>query len=280
MELEGIITLIIIGIIVLAIALGVAIPLIVLHVRNKNRVFVYRNSRAIKELIELNRKIKFKNVDETRLSFATDNVDYYDKVSCDDYLIYCLVEIKDRVLQNIMNAYENKKTYDQYLLQRAQIKNHFGQFGVELKPNKLKIFLKIEKEHFLDITLADHSKYSIRIVVKLTKINGVLLTYRWCDFYPADITRYLTRLENKTGKRYNDDEIWKAICRVERAKVTNKLRFAILDRDGHRCRICGKSDLLENLEIDHIIPIARGGKSTPDNLQVLCHACNKKKGHS
>ncbi|MBO4856796.1 MAG: HNH endonuclease [Bacilli bacterium] len=44
--------------------------------------------------------------------------------------------------------------------------------------------------------------------------------------------------------------------------------------------MCGKSDLLENLEIDHIIPIARGGKTTPDNLQVLCHDCNKKKGHS
>ena len=29
--------------------------------------------------------------------------------------------------------------------------------------------------------------------------------------------------------------------------------------------------------LDHIIPIARGGTSTPDNLQLLCHRCNIRK---
>lgn len=32
------------------------------------------------------------------------------------------------------------------------------------------------------------------------------------------------------------------------------------------------------LDIDHAFPVSLGGKSTEDNLQVLCRDCNGKKG--
>lgn len=53
------------------------------------------------------------------------------------------------------------------------------------------------------------------------------------------------------------------------------MRFAIFRRDGERCKRCGSR---HNLEIDHIVPISKGGKSTYDNLQTLCHSCNMEKG--
>ena len=57
------------------------------------------------------------------------------------------------------------------------------------------------------------------------------------------------------------------------------MRFSIYARDGYRCRICGaRQGKIVQLEIDHIIPIAKGGKSTYDNLQTLCHNCNVQKG--
>ncbi|MBO4667476.1 MAG: HNH endonuclease [Bacilli bacterium] len=56
------------------------------------------------------------------------------------------------------------------------------------------------------------------------------------------------------------------------------MRFSIYARDGNRCRKCGRRT--GDLEIDHIIPIAKGGKSTYENLQTLCKSCNKKKGSS
>ncbi len=43
------------------------------------------------------------------------------------------------------------------------------------------------------------------------------------------------------------------------------------------CALCGSTD---NLEVDHVWPRSLGGPSTPDNLQVLCKACNQKKGAS
>lgn len=58
------------------------------------------------------------------------------------------------------------------------------------------------------------------------------------------------------------------------------MRFAIYKRDGYRCRYCGISNKFAELEVDHIKLIAKGGKSTYDNLQTLCHRCNVNKGDS
>ncbi|MCY3832418.1 MAG: HNH endonuclease signature motif containing protein [Chloroflexi bacterium] len=46
-------------------------------------------------------------------------------------------------------------------------------------------------------------------------------------------------------------------------------------RYGERCANCGAAD---RLVLDHVMPIARGGRSQLDNLQLLCATCNRIKG--
>ena len=58
--------------------------------------------------------------------------------------------------------------------------------------------------------------------------------------------------------------------------VTKTQRLRILERDGSACKGCGSVDALC---IDHIFPASRGGDSSDANLQVLCSACNTKKGN-
>jgi 5-methylcytosine-specific restriction endonuclease McrA len=43
------------------------------------------------------------------------------------------------------------------------------------------------------------------------------------------------------------------------------------------CQLCGKKLTKENVTIDHIIPISRGGTNDKDNLQPLCSSCNSYK---
>lgn len=50
----------------------------------------------------------------------------------------------------------------------------------------------------------------------------------------------------------------------------------VLRRHGYKCAICGN---LENLSIDHIVPVSKGGTNTRDNIQPLCKSCNSRKGN-
>ncbi|MFJ3084377.1 HNH endonuclease [Streptomyces halstedii] len=52
------------------------------------------------------------------------------------------------------------------------------------------------------------------------------------------------------------------------------IRAMVLARDGFACQMCGKRS---DLEVDHIIPVAKGGSWEMDNLHVLCSVCHKGK---
>jgi ribosomal protein S14 len=62
--------------------------------------------------------------------------------------------------------------------------------------------------------------------------------------------------------------------RYANRRVPDSIRATVLVRDGGRCRRCGRSI---NLEMDHIVPISKGGKTEESNLQTLCRRCNRVK---
>lgn len=68
----------------------------------------------------------------------------------------------------------------------------------------------------------------------------------------------------------------KNTAQSERAKMSNTIRFAVLERDSFSCKACGRNprDHHINLHVDHIHPIAKGGKTIIENLQTLCQDCN------
>lgn len=69
-------------------------------------------------------------------------------------------------------------------------------------------------------------------------------------------------------------------AKAQRYLMTKKLRDFIKERDDYTCQICGASTAKQSLlllEVDHIIPIAKGGLSVEENLQTLCWKCNRSK---
>lgn len=64
--------------------------------------------------------------------------------------------------------------------------------------------------------------------------------------------------------------------KTSRARTRAKLE--LLWRDGRRCAICGKKiKNLDDLTIDHIIPLAKGGENVLENYQLAHRACNETK---
>lgn len=71
-----------------------------------------------------------------------------------------------------------------------------------------------------------------------------------------------------------------AFAKEQRTLMTKKLREFIKKRDNYTCCNCGNSIYAEPnllLEIDHIIPVSKGGCTEEKNLQTLCWKCNRSK---
>jgi 5-methylcytosine-specific restriction endonuclease McrA len=67
--------------------------------------------------------------------------------------------------------------------------------------------------------------------------------------------------------------------RLRDSFVSDSLRYEVLKESDGRCSLCGATKKERPLDVDHIIPLSKGGKTTKDNLQVLCAKCNRAKGN-
>ena len=67
--------------------------------------------------------------------------------------------------------------------------------------------------------------------------------------------------------------------RARKAAVPHEpyTRQEVFDRDGGRCYMCDRR-LPPGWHVEHVIPIARGGADTLDNVRASCPRCNLRKG--
>ncbi|MFQ5932705.1 MAG: HNH endonuclease [Nitrospiraceae bacterium] len=54
-------------------------------------------------------------------------------------------------------------------------------------------------------------------------------------------------------------------------------RINIFTRDNYSCQYCRHKFKTEDLTFDHIVPIAKGGKKTWENIVTACWRCNNRK---
>ena len=65
---------------------------------------------------------------------------------------------------------------------------------------------------------------------------------------------------------------------VKRKSIPKKLRFEVFKRDQFTCQYCGRKAPDVVLHVDHIKPVAQGGKNSLMNLVTSCLDCNLGKG--
>lgn len=246
----------------------------------KYRKFILENSITLDKLREVNDKYHFFDLVNYDMSNTYDNQNFYNDISCRDYLTYQLQFKKKEISEQIFKAEKNRENYRKYRDELKSI-NEIGAFRNDTgKLNKEKL-IKTEKKICNKTALSPSLDYSVKVTLYCSKINGRKYEGKSQIFSSDDILFIISKgINDKIGQFYKNKDVWDSICRVERGKVSNAMRFSIYKRDGYRCRMCGISERFANLEVDHIIPISKGGKSTYDNLQTLCHRCNVQKGNS
>jgi hypothetical protein len=72
----------------------------------------------------------------------------------------------------------------------------------------------------------------------------------------------------------NVDEGQAPSARGRREPIPREVRRGVFERDGGKCAQCGSNF---DLQYDHVIPVALGGATTVENLQLLCGDCNREK---
>lgn len=125
----------------------------------------------------------------------------------------------------------------------------------------------------LGLTIIDEAVLNVEYKFTYTSDGGMAQRSFTVPMNEENITELIIELENKLST--------KAIMQEQRALMTSKLRTQIKERDGYACCQCGNSTSVEPnllLEIDHIIPVSKGGLTREDNLQTLCWKCNRSKG--
>lgn len=75
--------------------------------------------------------------------------------------------------------------------------------------------------------------------------------------------------QNREYRRYSN-----TLRRASGRITFEEWQKVVLAASG-KCQVCGDT---ENLHVDHIVPVARGGRTEPGNLQLLCRFCNISKG--
>lgn len=126
----------------------------------------------------------------------------------------------------------------------------------------------------LGFTNIDESVLTVEYKFVYTSSGGMVQRSFTVPMTEDTIIELINVLESKLTEQ--------AFVKEQRALMTRKLREFIKKRDDYTCCLCGNSVYAEPnllLEIDHKIPVSKGGFTIENNLQTLCWKCNRLKSN-
>lgn len=187
--------------------------------------------------------------------------------------------------------YFNIKSDEETLMQFEEVLNNFSavEQGKQLLNNKKQIVLNsIWEEVPWLIKTFSKNKFERKLGFKPIDFSQL--------YFPTYIFKYISSGGNssmQTDITLNIENLNRFVVYLselvkfrksiagQRALMTSSLREKIKKRDKYTCQMCNNNlDKEPNLllEIDHKIPLAKGGMTSEENLQTLCWKCNRHKG--
>ena len=184
--------------------------------------------------------------------------------------------------------YPNKKTYPEQiqklyklveeietLKDAKQIIENYKQEYQQFLGNVPSFIMENDEAGFysrLGFATVDENALTVEYRFSYTSGGGMAQRYFNVPMTEETIVELIKTLESKLTAS--------AFAKEQRNLMTKKLREFIKERDNYTCCTCGNSTHVEPnllLEIDHIIPVAKGGITSEENLQTLCWKCNRAK---
>lgn len=246
----------------IAVILGIC--RISIWVSDKRKTFVLENSLSIKSIKALNQVYKNK--------FHDLNNAYYHRIRCRSKAAYDRMHYTEELIAFVMSRQsffddllkkvnENIKIYHEYKEDCEYILKR------EVVVWEKEIYIQIEKELFEKEKIKPICSVNIKIEKEYRSPKGRNFYQDYRIYREQEIATALVKIKDREEYRRSKE--------YERSKMSDSLRYDIMQRDGFRCVLCGSkaSDDIR-LHVDHVIPVSKGGKTVKNNLRTLCQSCN------
>ena len=245
----------------------------------KLRETVAVNSKWYRDVLELNHETKYYSEvfgsGHSVYYFDATSKAQFDRLRPVDIFPDFLVNHRESVERALKQVYRNRIIFEAYnenfhALQSYATPQLCEELGVDFEK-----FMEIERKVVHECKLSMISSYCISCYVRYVSPQGRKHYSKHELFDEPQVYSALKDLDEVAT--YHKTETYRR--KQERSKLTPSLRYDIMKRDGFRCCLCGRSaDNGIELEVDHIVPISKGGNTVYNNLQTLCRDCNRGKG--
>ncbi len=141
--------------------------------------------------------------------------------------------------------------------------------------------VRLSSERFAQIEALRHAE-AVQVVDighRVWWLFGDTWCWENCGYTSHDVRALLMERDRRHQSKLNRAHAVLAAEQLppqnRRGPITRQMRQVVWERDGGECVECGATF---DLQYDHIIPVAMGGATTIENLQLLCGGCNLAKG--
>lgn len=245
--------------------------LIIKPIINKENKEITKISPKIQDLIKVNESYDFKSINQNKHNIVEREFSRKSlyRVTGASVIKYHIENNINSFRTDIENAIYNINLLDKYneevkLIEQYEFVNNSKYSDKKYKRIENRVFnnLKYEKEDF---------KLSLKLEVYHRSNGGNVNENRKGKYNFDQLIEFYNEWQN--GNKYEETK------KQERKIMNDDIRYNVLKRDNFTCQICGVTAKDgAKLHVEHIVPIAKGGKTVMSNLQTLCERCNMGKG--
>lgn len=234
---------------------------------------VKKHSDRYKKLLDLNNKYNFYTFSSTITSYnqQCNSKRSFDRLDLNNVFFSYIEKHLEACSTLISKIDKNISNYKLYCSDYNNLTTSVTQESAKEFKVPFNTFINIEESIVKKNKLSPQCTFTIRISASYTSPQG---RNSYSKHYDYDYDQIASSYK----------EVWRLISvrqsrayqvQVERAKLSDSLRYDVLRRDGFKCQICGATAQEgAKLHVDHIIPVSKGGKTELSNLRTLCDRCN------
>lgn len=234
-------------------------------IKHRNKI-VTSNSLKIQSLIKLNDEYSFKSINKKHFIFEREfSRKSLERVTGKSIIKYHIENNIDSLRTDIESAIDNINKLDNYNNDITKIMSIVSKNETKYSNKKFK---KIEDRIFNSLIYKKEDFFvNLKLEVNYKSTGGKVDESRYGKYSFMDLCEIYNEWNN--GNKYEETK------KQERKIMNDGIRYNVLKRDNYTCQICGKNSKDGvKLHVDHIIPVAKGGKTVMSNLQTLCDRCN------